>query len=210
MTDTERVDALSARVEKLERYIWVAVVTLAIFGVSGAYGARWISKVSGQLDGFDKEVDVLYDGARASADQWLEDAKRELVREARAQRAWIPFKEPMEIGSLPIGSTQLSAFELPPAVPKSAREILIYVKIYTGDTKSSSSPADFWLYTQDGEAKYLQVLYWYRYPQEAVPFNSDNLWFPLTPEHKLYVQLKGGAPLPPNTGGKIAVLGYRE
>ena len=45
----EKHEKLRDRVEKLERYLWVVVSVLTVFGVSEAFGARWLNSVSDRL-----------------------------------------------------------------------------------------------------------------------------------------------------------------
>ncbi len=125
-----------------------------------------------------------------------------------AHAAWIPLQDPVVIGDLPLLSRQVTAFEFPAELPAIAREVLIYVKIFSGNNGPSLAN-DFVLYTQEGDKKYAQLLHWSRYPQDAVGFNSENLWFPVTGERKIYVRLDG-TPGNRNSSGKIHVLGYRE
>ncbi len=170
--------------------------------------ARWLSTVSDRLKSLSSGADELYAGAQAKADAWLGNAKEGLSQQMKAHAAWVPLQAPVEIGDLPLLSRQLTAFEFPSEIPATAREVLIYVKIFSGNN-GPSLPADFLLYTQEGDRKYSQLLYWFRYPQDAVGFNSENLWFPLTGERKIYIRLDG-TPSGKNSGGKIVVLGYRE
>lgn len=81
------------------------------------------------------------------------------------------------------------------------------------DLKRYHDPNDekgvtFRVYTQEGDKQFSNQLYWYRGPQNATAFSSENIWLPLTSDRKLYVAYPG-----PGTKGhvdsEIVLLGYR-
>ena len=62
-------------------------------------------------------------------------------------------------------------------------------------------------YTQRGRtlySKYMRIQGW---PQNAHTVTTDNMWFPLTPERTVHVQLSDV--MPGNVDGRVYAIGYR-
>jgi hypothetical protein len=116
------------------------------------------------------------------------------IAELEAGNAWHPLSSPHNFGSLPRHADTVS-FNLPPEVPPTAREVLVYVWLGSGES-DGSAVAHYEIYTQQGETKYFQYILWFKYPQNAISFNSDNLWIPLTSSRQILVRLDG--PIPNN------------
>ena len=119
---------------------------------------------------------------------------------------WSPI-DPVAVGNLPVTTNATVAFDIPAVIPNGANEILVYVAFYSG-SNGPSKPANFDIYTQEENDKYTNIFYWYQYPNNGVSFNSDNMWFPLTRERKIYVSLRG-TPIESNTGSTMQIVGYR-
>lgn len=126
----------------------------------------------------------------------------------RSPNRWVALKKPISLGSLPMENIETVVREInDKQIPADAGEILIFVSFYTG-SNPPSRPGWFEIYTQNEEKRFAKRLSWYQYGQSAVGFNSDNLWFPLTRERKLYVR-SNKAVESENSGSEILVLGYR-
>lgn len=127
---------------------------------------------------------------------------------------WNAFDAPIPLGSLQ-KDNELYEFAIPKDVPAAAREVLLYVWFasgYVAPTPGMASAAHWRIYTYDGTTKYSKYLLWFRYPQNAYGFNSDNLWLPLTKNRKVAVDLwYGGLPRSQGTNveGWVWLIGYR-
>lgn len=131
------------------------------------------------------------------------------VRDLDARGTWTTIERPVKLGPLPETSDATVVYQLPDksVLPSSAREVLVYVFLYSGQ-QSDSQGINFEIFTQDGTKKYSKYFYWHLYGQNAVSFNSENMWFPLTPDRKLFVR-PSAKPASPNAGSRIDVIGYR-
>ena len=72
-----------------------------------------------------------------------------------------------------------------------------------------SHPGNVEIYTSDGVHKYTQYLHVHTYPQNAISFNSDNMWFPVTRDMQLHVRYNGGGQDVWNVGVSVYIVGYR-
>ena len=96
-------------------------------------------------------------------------------------------------------------------VPRSANEVLIYVTLATGNNVTgSNSDIEVALWTTDGKVEYKKYLFGRMYAQESWSYNSENMFFPVTPDHlNLNVQYNGTKPVEKGWC-TVFVIGYRE
>jgi hypothetical protein len=84
-----KLEAVQAKVGKHDLYFGVAIAVGAIFGVSGAFGARWIDQVSGKvtnaeqrITALDQNIDARYAEAErkaeANIDGWIRTRQNQL------------------------------------------------------------------------------------------------------------------------------------
>ena len=99
------------------------------------------------------------------------------------------------------------AFHIPSVIPSTAREVLVYAVVQVGKT----GPHFVWdfvqLYTQEKSVQYTKLLGFAIYGQDAWSTNSENMWFPMTTDRQLYVQMYNAY-----TGHiflYVAAIGYR-
>lgn len=71
-----KLEAFREKIEKHDRYFWVAIAVGAVFGLTGAYGARWIDRVSAKVtsaeekvNAVDKNIDEKYAEAQRKAEK---------------------------------------------------------------------------------------------------------------------------------------------
>ena len=83
----------------------------------------------------------------------------------------------------------IRAFTIPSVIPSTAREVLLYVVIQVGSTGPHFGWDYVQLYTQEKSVKYTKLLGFATYEQEAWSTNSENMWFPMTTDRQLYVQM---------------------
>lgn len=99
------------------------------------------------------------------------------------------------------------SYTIPTSVPAEAREVLVFVDINSGGG-APTIHANIKLYTEISGVKYIKYVVlrtWHA--QNAISYNSDNLWFPMPTSRQLHVEY-------PHTctghcGGVFYVIGYR-
>ena len=100
------------------------------------------------------------------------------------------------------------SYDIPYSIPDGASEVLVYTVINTG-ASGPDERENIKIYTQDDYynvyAKYIAV---HPYPQMSWSTNSDNMWFPMTRERKIHVNVpiseEGNADV------EMYVIGYRK
>jgi len=195
----ENFQKLQEQVHQLRIYAGTAIAFLTFLGIVSLAITIWANSLSSTLKRVTSGTDQIFESARLKADNWLRDATQ------RRLSAWHPLPKAIELGSLPTSSNQQAAYDL--AIPDSATEILVFVMISSGNSDRSDG-ARIRLYTEAGAERYEKMLYWSRYSQPAIGFNSENLWFPVTASRKLYARLEG-VPSAQNVGSAVWLLGYR-
>ena len=90
-----------------------------------------------------------------------------------------------------VGSTDLRhpntfSYVIPSVIPSTAKNVLVYATLHSGG--ASSAKQHIKVFTQDGSGMhYEKYLYSYSYPQNAVNTNSDNMWFPMPANRRIYM-----------------------
>ena len=112
----------------------------------------------------------------------------------------------VRLGSINMRSTSTQSFVIPTAVPSTAKEVLVYVYTYMG--YSVERDAHLKIYTESSPTrrfeKYLAIK---TYKQDAYATASDNMFFPMPSNRRVYVSLSRA--LTGNVLGYINVIGYR-
>ena len=109
-----------------------------------------------------------------------------------------------------IGSTNMRhpntfSYVIPSVIPSTAKNVLVYATMYTG--YAISVPQSIKIYTQDGSNKhYEKYIYSRSYPQSAVNTNSENMWFPMPTNRRVYMTVTHDAGS--NCGANLYVVGY--
>ena len=80
-------------------------------------------------------------------------------------------------------------FLVPSVIPSTAREILVYAVVQVGTSGPSASLDYVKIYTRDKSQEYGKYLGFTTYGQGAYSTNSENMWFPLTCDRRLYVRV---------------------
>ena len=111
----------------------------------------------------------------------------------------------VEFGTSNLQSAGTTSFLIPSSIPDDAKEILVYVEIITGDRPTSRSHIK--LYTEEGSKRYEQYFVVRTWSTGGRGSNSDNMWFPLMRNRRLYLE----TPAAYSNGVYIAVhaIGYR-
>ena len=112
----------------------------------------------------------------------------------------------IQLGTINMGTTGTQSYVIPSTVPSTAREVLVYVYINMG--RSQDLFGQIKIYTESSPTrrfeKYLAIK---TYNQEAWSTASDNMFFPMTSNRRVYVRLT--RTFPGNVHGTVNVIGYR-
>ena len=98
------------------------------------------------------------------------------------------------------------SYTIPSVIPSNAREVLVHARVHSG--WSNRGPhQDIKFFTQVGTSKFEKYLYLASWDQFATNTNSDNMWFPMPPNRRVYLNVPAahGA----NAGSRIYAIGYR-
>ena len=111
--------------------------------------------------------------------------------------------ETTHLGCSTLQSTGTTTFNLPSSIPNGAKEFLVYVQVRVGTSGPRDKRSNLKIYTEEGNKKYGQYIGVHAYDQDA----SDNMWFPLTSNRKIYLEV-------PNVHSRqvklhISAIGYR-
>ena len=112
----------------------------------------------------------------------------------------------VQLGTINMLSTSTQSFIIPASFPTTAKEVLVYVYVTKG--RSSSGFAQMKIYTEASSTrqfvKYLPIK---TYNQGAYSTVSENMWFPLTTNRRIYVSVSDT--LTGNIVGYVNIIGYR-
>ena len=112
---------------------------------------------------------------------------------------WISVQRTV-IGSSTLREATTNAYVIPDIIPSSAREVLVFVGANIG--YSNIGPySDLKIFTQIGTTQYEKYLRLYSYNQVAYNSNSENMWFPMPPNRKVYLTV-------PKPYGESVVIGF--
>ena len=109
------------------------------------------------------------------------------------------------IGSSNLRHVSTITFTIPNIIPSDAKEVLIFVSVESGRARNGHAQ-DLKIFTQIGSTRYEKYLTVLAYPQEAWNTNSDNMWFPMPPNRRVYLTVPavhGG-----NVGARLFAIGH--
>jgi hypothetical protein len=110
------------------------------------------------------------------------------------------------IGNSNLQHASTVSFTIPSVIPSTAREVLIHAGVFSG--YSNKGPYhDLKFFTQIGTTRYEKYLLVYGWPQHAYNTNSDNMWFPMPPNRRIYLTVP--AAHGNNAGVRLFAIGYR-
>ena len=110
-----------------------------------------------------------------------------------------------------IGSTNLRhagtlAYIIPSVIPSSANEVLVLANIRCGN--SSPGPHQYIkIYTQQETRHYEQYILMESWTQNAINTNSDNMWFPMPTNRRVYIEVPTAHGI--DCLAKLEAIGYR-
>lgn len=114
--------------------------------------------------------------------------------------------EMTEIGRSHFRHRTTHAFSIPDVIPTTAREVLVYAYFEDGYS-SPDQVTHFKVYTEEVTTKYIKYISIHSYSGYSWAYNSDNMWFPLTSNRRVYIEVPKVTT--ENVGGYIYVTGYR-
>ena len=109
------------------------------------------------------------------------------------------------IGSNNLRRAGTLSYTIPSVIPSSASEVLVLAGIYCGS--SSTLHQHIKIYTKEGTKRYEKYLQMYSHPQTGRNTNSDNMWFPMTSNRKIYMEIPSAHGS--NCEGQLNAIGYR-
>ena len=107
---------------------------------------------------------------------------------------------------LPNPSTTEVGFTIPPEIPASAKQILVFAGVNTGSTPQQHIFIDFYTKSQAG-LRFAHSVYVFQTAYTAVPYNSSTFWLPMTPIRTLFA--RASAVTSTNGAMRLKILGYR-
>ena len=94
-----------------------------------------------------------------------------------------------KIGNSSLSDTGSKAFDIPDIIPSNAKEILALVVVQVGNTDPQGRSQFIKIYTQQDSERYEKYVYIVAYRQNALVTNTENLWFPLTSNRLIYLDV---------------------
>ena len=96
------------------------------------------------------------------------------------------------------------SYVIPSVIPSTAKNVLVFATMYTGSANRVSQSIK--IFTQGRSKRYEKYLFSFSYPQGAINTNSDNIWFPMPVNRRIYMTLTDDAGN--NCGANLYVVGY--
>lgn len=81
------------------------------------------------------------------------------------------------------------SFVIPSNIPNESKEVQVYIEATTGGSGPTAGFSRLTLYTEEDETRYSQYIYVLTWHNSALNTNSDNMWFPLTKNRRLYLHI---------------------
>ena len=111
------------------------------------------------------------------------------------------------LGDIALTVPETLSFIIPSIIPSDAKEVLLYVGVYSGDQAIKEQMQSVKIFTQIGRNTYAKYLMLYTFPENAVNSNSDNMWFPMPPNRSVLLTLTDK--LNGNAYAQLSAIGYR-
>lgn len=117
----------------------------------------------------------------------------------------------VELGELSRTHGRSSSYELPSEVPASAREVLVHAWVRSGWSGTPGASRYYEISTAEGSRTLGHFfLRFSTYRQDAVAFNSETMWLPVSEDRTVRARLAGdGANLDQYTTAFLRIIGFR-
>ena len=109
-------------------------------------------------------------------------------------------------GDATLNQADTLSFTIPTIIPTNAKEVLFHIGVLTGDDGDDGPLQNVRIFTQIGLNTYDKYLMLHAYPQNAYNTNSDNMWFPMPPNRRIFLAL---ATATRGSVAQISAIGYR-
>ena len=110
------------------------------------------------------------------------------------------------IGSSTLQHAGTISFTIPSIIPSSAREVLVYVALRDGSV-ARGPQNDIKIFTQLGTTRYEKYIYLHSWDTSGHDTNSNNLWFPMPTNRRIYLTLPQAHSL--WVYARLLAIGYR-
>ena len=125
------------------------------------------------------------------------------------KKSWTSLDQPIALGTLNFNvCNQPQHFDM--NIDEKYDEVLVNVVLRSGGEKPNAwYHVDLWTLTGDNEShKNMKRIRGYHYYQSAISFNSENMWFPVKNDKKLYYFIKDTVHSNCHAG-EVQIVGYR-
>ena len=112
-----------------------------------------------------------------------------------------------QIGHTTFRHSGTLSYEIPNVIPDDAKEVLIYADFQSGSSGPRDRISHFKIFTEKGANDYAKYISLHSYGQAAWNTNSDNLWFPMPSNRRVYLNVPNVHS--GNIRGRLYVIGYR-
>lgn len=119
---------------------------------------------------------------------------------------WNPLPK-TALGELSWTALEVVSYPIPINVPADAKEVLVYVWVWTGGYNGEKD-TEYKFYTHEDDTSYARYLRVRTYSQSAYSYNSDTFWLPTTVDWTIHA-VSLGETITGNKSGEIVVIGYR-
>ena len=120
---------------------------------------------------------------------------------------WTPVPK-TQIADVNTSQQGIQTFDFPKEIiPTAAQEVLIFVSLQSGNSEPHDARDDIKIFTADESNEYAKYITIHTYRQNAWSTNSDNVWFPVTNNRKISVDMPQG--FQPNVIFVLSAIGYR-
>lgn len=110
------------------------------------------------------------------------------------------------IGSARFNHATTYSFSIPSLIPSNVHEVLIYARVHSGRS-GLHQDLDIKIFTQIGVTQYEKYLFVAQWPQDALTTSTDNMWFPMPPNRRIYINIPA---IRYNSGAVyLSAIGYR-
>jgi hypothetical protein len=99
------------------------------------------------------------------------------------------------------------SFQIPAVIPYNSGEVLILATVFT-ENFDAHPLVNLAVYTQIGHVRYEKYLSYIPY-SAGMMVNSDNMWFPMSPNGLVFVNIPFALNNPTNAGFHLYAIGYR-
>ncbi len=149
------------------------------------------SNVQEKLNGLKEAVEALCEGTSVS------------IPTVRNTWTSVPITS---IGGTNLRHPNTFSFVIPSVIPSTAKNVLIYAILNSGGANQGIT-LHLKVFTQDGSNKrFEKYLYLLTYFQNAYNTNSDNMWFPMPSNRRIYMTVDRDVGA--NCGAHLFAIGY--